>query len=242
MNEIDKKRIQQKYEKYSDDALIEEALSPREDYQEGVYELITEICNKRGLEDKINQARSKIIEEKKEKERIESASPYDFYRLSAIQSKIQELLDEELIDALNHEKEELIREIIHEELFNRGIKEPHLLKRQYSQIQTIEINPFRIMKDGFQFFTMNPTMLFLGVIVLISDILFGINGNLKFLYSFIIPPLISGLIIKCITEIKTDNFSWKTTIKFVFNKSIYRREFYAASRATKTIKAQVQKN
>ncbi|WP_419662064.1 uncharacterized protein Dvar_25020 [Desulfosarcina variabilis str. Montpellier] len=183
INEMEIKKIQQIFDNYSDEALVEEALSPRENYQEGVYDLIAEICKERGLENKINRVKSEIIEkngQSEEKDRINSTGPYDFFRLSTIQTKIQELSDEELIDALNHENEEIIQEIIKEEFFNRGIEDSLLLKKQNPKIQNISINPFRVMKEGFQFFIINPNLLLLVLIILITEIVFKLNLNLNF--------------------------------------------------------------
>lgn len=222
MNYSDKKKFQRIYEKYSDNDLIEAALLPKEQYQEGVYDLIIMICKNRRLEEKINQKRRKIEKEKqelkKEQELIESAGSYDFYQLSTIISKIKDLSDEELIFVLNEEKSETIKGIIHEELEKRGIDEDLILQNKVQQDRFRKIDPLKSLKEGCLFLLLDSNMYILFVIILISRLLIELNGNIKLLSAFIIPPFISGIIIKYISEEKKERFSWKEIFYFVLNK------------------------
>ncbi|MBU1043171.1 MAG: DUF2007 domain-containing protein [Candidatus Omnitrophica bacterium] len=54
---MDKKEIIARYDNYNDEALLEALLLPEDDYQEGVYEILINLCKQRGLESKLAELR-----------------------------------------------------------------------------------------------------------------------------------------------------------------------------------------
>jgi len=223
MDELEKKSILEHYNKFSDEALMEAALSPREDYQEGVYDLILEICKNRGLEEKINRVKNRIKKDKEEKELIDSVGPYNFFTISAIQSKIKDLSDEELIAVQSQEKEERVQEIIQEEFHKRGIEEHFSLKKENSQNQIKKFESIQVLKDSLWFLRENSNIFKLALIIAVFQMLIKIETDITFLQiiPIIMYPFFSGLIIKFVKEIKNGDHSWNATIKFVLNKYIF---------------------
>lgn len=137
MKESERTRLIKSYEEMLEEELINLALVPKDDYQEGVYDVILEICKKRGLENKINQKYNEIQAKKK---MTEPSDLINFFQIVEMQAKIKELSNEELFKSRNlafQKSEEKLIELLDHEIKERNlenkIEQPSFVQKEKYQ-------------------------------------------------------------------------------------------------------------